>query len=346
MAAGAEQALLDFCQEPMFLLTPQGTILRANAAAARVIGRNPTGEDVAACVGTPAADLRAWLNRCSGTTSPLVGQLLLRRPDGGAARFRAHGARLRDGGQQVRIAVRCAVPDGDRFSLLKKEVEQLNAEAHERRRKQALLEEALRQNEVMLREINHRVKNNIQMMVGLFSAAIRETASEEVKAVLQAANQRLLAVGAAQDMMYETQQLTTVPAAAFIAALARTSSASLGRAVDVDASAADGRLSNEVAFPLALILNELVTNAVKHGDPGGSGAVRVALERRGDEFRLIVRDCGPGVASVPPERQRRSSGLGLVRGLCRQIGAELSITNDGGARIVVRFTAPQQEENA
>ncbi|AMJ49790.1 ATPase (plasmid) [Cereibacter sphaeroides] len=336
MAAGIEQSLLDFLQEPVFLLTPQGRIMRANAAALRLIGGDRSGEDLGSFLETPSNEFRAWLRCCSGTSSPMAGQLLFRQPEAGPRRLRMQGARLRETGGHVMIAVRCTAPDSDRFSVLKKEVAQLNAEAHARRQRQSLLEEALHRNMIMLRELNHRVKNNIQLMVGLFSAAIRETGSEEVRDVLQAANQRLLAVGAAQALMYETQQVSMVSSAAFLEALASTLSVTLGPEVRLEVSATEGRLSSEATFPLALIVNELVTNAVKHGLRGGTGAVRIVLDRQGHEFTLIVQDDGPGI--VTAGSWRRSSGLGIVKGLCRQLGAELRIEKQDGARIIVRFT--------
>uniref|UniRef100_A4X051 histidine kinase n=1 Tax=Cereibacter sphaeroides (strain ATCC 17025 / ATH 2.4.3) TaxID=349102 RepID=A4X051_CERS5 len=336
MAAGVEQSLLDFFQEPVFLLTPQGRIMRVNAAGVRLVGGDPTGEHLGSRLETSPDELRAWLRCCSGTSSPVAGQLLFRQPDGAARRLRVQGARLREADGQVLIAARCTVPEADRFSLLKKEVAQLNAEAHARRQRQALLEEALHRNTILLRELNHRVKNNIQLMVGLFSAAIRETGSREVRDALQAANQRLLAVSAAQALMYETQQIATVSSAAFLQALAHAFSASFGPEVRLEVSATEGHLTSDATFPLALILNELVTNAVKHGLCGREGVVRIALKRQGDEFTLIVQDDGPGIAAATPER--RSSGLGLVKGLCRQLGAELRVENRNGTCITVRFT--------
>jgi two-component sensor histidine kinase len=345
--AEADRALLDFLQEPVLVLARDGTILQANAAAARLLGRDGTGDDLAGHVEMPGAAFRAWLSRCSGSTSPHVGMLPFRQPDGGVRRMRAQGARLRDAGEageQVRIGVRCTQPEADGFARLKRQIAELNAEAHERRRRQALLEEALQLNEVLLRELNHRVKNNIQLMVGLFSAAIRETRSPEVRAVLHSAVQRLLAVGAAQTLMYRSKQLATVPARPFVDALTRTLASAFGEQVRIDVAAEEGRLSTEFAFPLALILNELVTNAVKHGLPDGAGTIGVGLERSGDAFTLSVSDNGPGIDRL--EFQRHSSGLGLVRGLCRQIGAQLDVENDAGARVLVRFASPQEEETA
>jgi two-component sensor histidine kinase len=342
MPSGSERALLNFFREPVFVLTPSGVILQANAGAEQVIGSNWGGRDFPDYLSSPDDAFRNWLKRCSGTTSPLVGSLVLRKPDGSTKRFRTFGARLREDGEQVRIAVRCADADSDGFSLLKKEVGQLNAEARERRHKQAVLEEALRNNEVLLQELNHRVKNNIQLMVGLFAAAIRETDSEEVKKVLQAASNQLLAVGTAQDLMYEAQQMTTIPAAPFVTNLAEAVAASLGPDLQMEISAAEGKFSNDMAFPLALILNELLTNAVKHGLPGGRGKIRIALDRHDNGFSLTVHDNGPGIAAEGPPH--RASGLGLVRGLCRQIGGTLLVENDGGARCTVRFEDRQTDE--
>lgn len=331
--------LLDFLPEPILFLTVHGAIVQANTAAVRLFGRDPTGLDLSALVSSPPADLATWLRHCSGTAAPLVGSLALTKADGIARRFRTHGARLPGAGAEVRIVVRLTDQEFDQFSLLKRQVEQLNAESRERLHKQAVLEEALRHNEMLLRELNHRVKNNLQMMVALFSAAVRETESPEVKRVLRDACNRLLAVGAAQDLMYQTSEMEWVPALPFMEAIARTLVATVAKDVPLELSAAEGRLSNENAFPLALILNELVTNAVKHGVPDGRGTIRVELTRRDDEYALAVHDSGPGITVTGSSRA--TSGLGLVRGLCRQIGGRLLVANDGGARIEVQFTEPQ-----
>jgi two-component sensor histidine kinase len=333
------RTFLDFFQEPIFFLTPQGAVTKANSAGRRLLGNRL---DLLGCLASPSEDFRNWLRRCSGTTAPLLGSFAINRSDGAARRLQARGARLPGPTDPVQIVVRCADRETDQFSLLKKQIAQLNSQARERLHRQAVLEEALRTNETLLRELNHRVKNNIQIMVGMFSAAMRETDSQEVKEVLESANNRLVAVGAAQDLMYRTQEMTTVPTAPFIDALVKAISTSFGEGVRMEVSSADGKLSNEAAFPLALILNELLTNAAKHGRVGGQSKIRVALERHGEDFALIVHDSGPGIAEAAPSRN--SSGLGLVRGLCRQIGGQLLVENDNGARIAVKFTDSQAQE--
>jgi two-component sensor histidine kinase len=91
--------------------------------------------------------------------------------------------------------------------------------------------------------------------------------------------------------------------------------------------------------PLALILNELVTNAAKYGtDREGRGTVRVALAGAEGRFTLVVEDDGPGFDLS--EVRRRSSGLGLVMGLARQIGGNFRVERRGGARCVLEFSGP------
>ena len=97
-----------------------------------------------------------------------------------------------------------------------------------------------------------------------------------------------------------------------------------------------GILSNDIAMPLALIVNELVTNAVKHARKGGERVqVGVALSREDGVWTLRVRDDGPGFELVAPKRG--ASGLGLVAGLARQLSGSLSVTNEHGAVCLVSF---------
>jgi two-component sensor histidine kinase len=96
------------------------------------------------------------------------------------------------------------------------------------------------------------------------------------------------------------------------------------------------QLSNDAAMPLALIANELLTNAVKHGfDRQGAGTVRVRLRREDDAFLFYVEDDGTGFDLQLV--QQRSSGLRLVQGLARQLGGKFEVTRTPATRCSVRF---------
>ncbi len=189
----------------------------------------------------------------------------------------------------------------------------------------------------LLRELNHRVKNNMQMLHSLLSAAQRETASPEARRVLADATRRISAMAAAQKVLYEEHQPTSFTAEDFLHSVCAMAQNGFDRKPRIIVEKASGVLSNDMAMPLALILNELLTNAVKHGINGlDSGSIHVGLWEKDGAYRLWVKDGGPGFDFTPAKR-KRSSGLGLVEGLARQLGGRFVVERDGGALCVVSF---------
>lgn len=233
------------------------------------------------------------------------------------------------------VFVRCLHSQRDQFPILAAKIRELNAEIHQRRRIQAALEESLRSNEVLLRELHHRVKNNLQMLIALMAGAQRETSSVEARLVLEEAIQRITALGSLQRLMHESQDLKAISSSSFVHAICDATATTISDRLRMEVHADDSELAHDAAVPLALILNELLTNAAKHAGCRTGGSVRVELFNQNPGWELVVHDNGPG---LPPDpKHRRFSGLGLVSGLCRQLGASLDIKNDDGARFVIRF---------
>jgi PAS domain S-box-containing protein len=190
------------------------------------------------------------------------------------------------------------------------------------------------QQRMLLNELNHRVKNNMQLLQSLLSSAAREATSTEAKTVLREAGERLAAMAAAQRVLYSSADATRFETGAFIEALCSTMQHTLPSHVRIESDAESGELSNEAAMPLALILNELVTNAVKHGNKGEAGRVGVSLTREGTGFAVAVEDEGPGF-DLDAVR-KRASGLRVVEGLARQLRGRFEVTRDP-SRCTVRF---------
>jgi PAS domain S-box-containing protein len=191
------------------------------------------------------------------------------------------------------------------------------------------------QQRILLNELNHRVKNNMQLLQSLLSAAARETASSEAKAVLREAGDRLSAMAAAQRVLYSSADATHFHAGAFIDAVCGTIRHSAPPGVRIECASAPGEISNEAAMPLALILNELLTNAIKHGISGGSGTITASLTRDGDGFQLAVED--PGRGFDLEQVRARASGLRLIEGLTRQLRGRFEVSRDPVSRCTVRF---------
>jgi len=191
----------------------------------------------------------------------------------------------------------------------------------------------------LMSEISHRVKNNMQMLQSLLGTAAREVTIPEAREVLTDAVRRVGAMAAAQNSLY-CIDATNFDARALLEALVPNASQGAGGKADIQIEAASGLLANDAAVALALIANEVITNAVKHArGERGHVSVRIGLLQEGTEWVLAVADDGPGFAMGQP--QKRASGLGLVIALAKQLGGTLNVTTDRGARCVVRFGGSQ-----
>ncbi|HET7718064.1 MAG TPA: PAS domain S-box protein, partial [Bauldia sp.] len=239
-------------------------------------------------------------------------EAIAERPDGGLVPFLPYPTPLRDANGRVVGAVNMLIDISERKQA---ETRQL----------------------VLLRELNHRVKNNMQMLQSLLNSAYRESTSGEARAVLADARRRVAAMAAAQQVLHEEDKPTSFGAKDFLESVCATAKSSFDRDVNILVEEASGVLSNDTAMPLALILNELLTNAVKHGINGSGGAtIRVRLAKEAEALELSVEDGGPGF-ELAAATHRRSSGLGLVNGLARQLGGSFSVERRKGARCIVRF---------
>jgi two-component sensor histidine kinase len=190
---------------------------------------------------------------------------------------------------------------------------------------------------MLLKELNHRVKNNMQMLQSMLSAAQREAQDPGARDLLADATRRVAAMAAAQKVLYDQGGPMGFKAHEFLDSVCGVARNAFDHEVQIRMEAGDQILPNDVAMPIALILNELLTNAVKHGINGsGGGTIRVALIPAESGYELRVQDDGPGF-DLDTAKHKRSSGLGLVAGLARQIGGRFKVERDGGARCVVRF---------
>jgi two-component sensor histidine kinase len=196
--------------------------------------------------------------------------------------------------------------------------------------------EAEAQQRVLLYELNHRVKNNMQMLQSLLSASARRTTSTEAREVLQEASGRISAMAAAQRVLYQTTTATRFNAPDFFAAVCETARHAFPPGVHIACDAVPIELGNDTAMPLALILNELLTNAVKHGLQGSDrGTIQVRFKCRDNTCVLDVEDGGPGFDFE--QARSRSSGLALVQGLVRQLGGTFSASRLPTARVGIEF---------
>ena len=197
---------------------------------------------------------------------------------------------------------------------------------------------------VLLQEMTHRIKNSLQIIVSMVSLEAHNQKSGEGKAALERVSHRIAALGRLYSMLGETNSVEAVDATSYLEALCRDLIESVqkeyGTSIALKTDIASEQLPVDRAVPLGLIVNELVTNAVKYAFPGDpKGTISVTLKRFAGELRLTVADDGQGA-----DPQRADSGLGgrLVDTFARQLGGWVERVSSNKGTIVC-LTLPSHE---
>jgi PAS domain S-box-containing protein len=314
------QELIAAIPAAIYTTDAEGKITYFNQAAVELTGRSPTMGSDEWCVtwklyhpnGTPLpydqCPMAIALNEGRAIRNA---EVVAERPDGTRVPFIPYPTPVRDAIGKVIGAINMLVDVSERK----------NAETQQR---------------VLLNELNHRVKNNMQMLQILLEAGAQRAESSDAREVLEEASGRIMAMAAAQRVLYTTPDATRFNAHDFLNTVCETAKQTFPHEFDINYEADAVRLSNDAAMPLALIANELLTNAVKYGLNGRTaGTIRVRLRKEDNSFMFYVEDDGPGFDLQLV--QRRSSGLKLVQGLARQLGGTFEVTTTPATRCIVRF---------
>lgn len=212
------------------------------------------------------------------------------------------------------------------------------AEGFRRAHEHSRLERAARlsEHELLLKELNHRVKNNYQMVVSLLEMQRRRAGEGETSAVLQNVIDRVQSMSHAQAALYhDPTEVAAVDVKGYLHDLCDSLEHSLLLSGDVrlEVEAESCMLSRDRAVAIGMVLNELVTNAAKYAFPNGrSGAVKVTFARAGEGWRLTVADDGVGTREAKPGK-----GLGkrLVEAFARQAGGSISSGTGPGTTVIL-----------
>jgi PAS domain S-box-containing protein len=206
-------------------------------------------------------------------------------------------------------------------------------------------ERALRDKEILLKEIHHRVKNNLQVISSLFSLQEERTQSAELKSLLDESRTRVQAIALVHDQLYRSADLAVIDFDEYLRGLVAAIGSSYGaQLVEITASAEGVVLEVEVAVPCALLVCELVSNSLKHAFAGGPGKVQVRAHRDRDGFCVLeVADDGCGIATDLDWAKSRSLGLRLVQSFVRQLRGTLTLDRSSGTRFTARFPLGQTE---
>lgn len=225
-----------------------------------------------------------------------------------------------------------------------RELELSNRAVEEQRGELALsnaqLEAALRGKEVLLRELQHRVKNNLQVIASLFSLQARYVPESRYRDILEEGRNRVMSIALAHENLYRSKDLSRIDFADYVRNLVSHLQAAFGSGVCavVETELDPITVPVDVAIPCGLIVNELVTNAFKHAFPAGrAGTIRVCLHNREGHCLLAVSDDGVGMPPGVDLGKTDSLGLDLVSILSGQIGGDLRLTRAPGTTFELSF---------
>ena len=204
--------------------------------------------------------------------------------------------------------------------------------------KRTELASSLAEKEVMLKEIHHRVKNNLQIVNSLLYLRMSAISDPETKRLFAESQSRVFAMALVHEELYGSRDLTRVNMADYIARLA-------GRLMEMAPPGVKARIAAEplglgidAAIPCGLILNELLLNAFKHAFSGRTtGSLAIGLRRDGEDLVLEVEDDGPGMDSGAGEPGAGSLGLTIIRSLTDQLHGCFEVLPGPGARLRLTF---------
>jgi two-component sensor histidine kinase len=206
------------------------------------------------------------------------------------------------------------------------------------------LQSSLDEKSVLLMEVHHRVKNNLQIITGLIRLQARQITNGQALEALRECETRVLTIALVHESLYQSGNLANINAKRHITNLANTLVMSNDNEmkIDMDLDVDDMPLDMNTAVPTSLIINELVTNSLKYAFSGRDhGTIRIGLHREpGNMLVLTVGDDGVGIPPGMTLGKTGSLGMKLVMRLVRdQLKGDLRIVSDKGTSFVMRFPA-------
>ena len=202
------------------------------------------------------------------------------------------------------------------------------------------LQQKNQENELLLKEIHHRVKNNLQIIVSLLNLQFNTIEDGKVFDALSKSKERISSMALIHNRLYQSNNLATIEFGEYIGDLTQSISESYrpNQNIKLVSKHSDAVFSMDLAINLGLIITELVTNAYKHAFKSkkqGEIAVEIA-ELNNSRYRLVIKDNGDGMASNR-EKDTSSFGLELVDALVEQIDGTISVEAEDGVKYAIEF---------
>lgn len=201
----------------------------------------------------------------------------------------------------------------------------------------AIIQKSLGEKELLLKEIHHRVKNNLQVISSLLNLQSRTIEDQQAKNAIREGQNRVKSMALIHQNLYQTENMTSMEVSDYIGKLGE----SLFNSYNVNPEKVTFSMETEplhldvdTLIPIGLILNELLSNALKHAFPEDQkGEIKVTFKRQSDDLLLSVRDNGVGYSSTNPSLKKKSFGMTLIDAFSEKLNAAVEVLEQGGTAI-------------
>lgn len=224
--------------------------------------------------------------------------------------------------------------------MMKKALEQKELK---RREAEENLKRSLAEKDILLKEVHHRVKNNMQIISSILRMQERLINEPSLIAILNESQSRIRSMALIHEHLYQSENLANIQFESYVKSLAtnllRTYAGKQGQ-VSFRFNIADAQFPLDIGIPCGLILNELISNAFKHAfDDVEQGVIAITLERENnDNFTLTVSDNGQGITDTEMLKNSGSLGMKIVHKLVSQIEGEIAYDFSEGTKFIIKFS--------
>jgi two-component sensor histidine kinase len=200
----------------------------------------------------------------------------------------------------------------------------------------------LEEKEWLMKEIHHRVKNNLQIVISLLNTQSSYLDNDIAYNAIRESQHRMQSISLIHQKLYQSDNLALVNMPAYISDLVQylKDSFDISSRVQFEMDIAPIELDVTKSVPLGLILNEAITNCIKYAFPqGGDGKISISLLPSGeDRYELLIHDNGIGFSETANLSKSKTLGMSLMRGLSKQLSGTFAVENRDGLTIIINFT--------
>lgn len=210
----------------------------------------------------------------------------------------------------------------------------------DRKKAENEIKSSLKEKETLLREIHHRVKNNMQIISSLISLQSAEVSDEKLVSLYKETENRIHSMALVHENLYQSHDLSHIGLSQYVQNLVEDLIYSYGvsNAIETEIEVPPIEVNLETAIPLGLIINEMVSNSIKHAFPDKKGKIMVKLEIDSDEnLILMVSDDGVGLPKDSDIDSIKKFGLKLIQALIQQLDGKLTFESKNGTTFCIKF---------